>query len=273
MEATLLGTLQYRYLQNKLNNKKMYNKEQLLQTIFFDIETVSGCNYYSDLYNDIECDYLLQDFHKFMGARNSKGFDEFISKRALYKQFAGLYPEFGKIVSISCGVIHGFDTIGNTLTPITIITKRHFNDRNEPEKELLKWFLDLCHKINYGSSKYQYLCGHNIKGFDVPYVIKRLHINGMHTMPAALQIYGKKPWELHHFIDTKDIWKSGGNDGGTSLDIICKCLGIPTPKGGIDGSQVCEYYWEKGEIETIAEYCNRDVEAVINVLVKLCGIK
>jgi predicted PolB exonuclease-like 3'-5' exonuclease len=43
------------------------------------------------------------------------------------------------------------------------------------------------------------------------------------------------------------------------LEHLSLALGIPTPKEGVDGSQVFEFY-RAGRIEEIVAYCKRDVE-------------
>jgi predicted PolB exonuclease-like 3'-5' exonuclease len=43
------------------------------------------------------------------------------------------------------------------------------------------------------------------------------------------------------------------------LEHLALALGIPTPKEGIDGSQVFDFY-KAGKLDEIADYCKRDVE-------------
>jgi predicted PolB exonuclease-like 3'-5' exonuclease len=106
-------------------------------------------------------------------------------------------------------------------------------------------------------------CGHNIKNFDLPFIIKRAMHHGI-AIPNRLKAYGKKPWDLEHFIDLFDAYKYLSFSGKGSLDLICNFLNIPTPKQGIDGSQVQEYH-DEGKDAEILEYCKRDVEATIAV--------
>ena len=43
------------------------------------------------------------------------------------------------------------------------------------------------------------------------------------------------------------------------LEYLALALGIPTPKQGIDGSRVFEFY-QQGRLDEIVKYCQRDVE-------------
>jgi hypothetical protein len=46
-------------------------------------------------------------------------------------------------------------------------------------------------------------------------------------------------------------------------------LGIPSPKEDIDGSKVRSVYYEEGDIDRIAKYCERDVVTVAQVFLRL----
>jgi 3'-5' exonuclease len=60
-----------------------------------------------------------------------------------------------------------------------------------------------------------------------------------------LPSYDTKPWEVKA-IDTKEIWQYGAYTAIGSLDLLCSCLDIPTPKDGeINGGMVHNAYWNK----------------------------
>lgn len=50
---------------------------------------------------------------------------------------------------------------------------------------------------------------------------------------------------------------------------MTRVLGIPSPKDDIDGSQVRNVYYEQNDVERIARYCEKDVIAVAQILLKL----
>jgi hypothetical protein len=58
-------------------------------------------------------------------------------------------------------------------------------------------------------------------------------------------------------LDTLELWKFGDYKHYTSLKLMCKVLGIPSPKGDIDGSQVGHVFYVDKDIDRIVTYCER----------------
>jgi predicted PolB exonuclease-like 3'-5' exonuclease len=126
--------------------------------------------------------------------------------------------------------------------------------------------LERCGKLGF------YLCGHNLKNFDIPMLAKRMVINGL-LPPSILPSYDTKPWEIKA-IDTKEIWQFGSYTSIGSLDLMCTCMNIPSPKEGeITGEKVHDSYWIDGKLKEIAEYCERDVKVLVDVIKKLKELK
>ena len=50
---------------------------------------------------------------------------------------------------------------------------------------------------------------------------------------------------------------------------MCKVLGIPSPKGDIDGSQVGQVYYVDKDIDRIITYCEKDTIAVAQIFLRL----
>ena len=50
---------------------------------------------------------------------------------------------------------------------------------------------------------------------------------------------------------------------------MCKVLGIPSPKGDIDGSQVGRVYYVEKDIDRIVTYCEKDTIAVAQIFLRL----
>lgn len=168
---------------------------------------------------------------------------------------AGIYSEFGKIITISVGVVTG---TGNNRS---IRLKSFFGD---DEHKLLEEFGVMLN--NFCTGKVALLCAHNGKEFDFPYIARRMLINGI-NIPSILDNAGKKPWEIN-LLDTMELWKFGDYKHYTSLDLITTLLNIPTPKDDIDGSMVASVYWNDKDIGRIMEYCEKDVIALIQVFLK-----
>jgi DNA polymerase elongation subunit (family B) len=110
------------------------------------------------------------------------------------------------------------------------------------------------------------LCGHNIKGFDIPFLAKRMVINNIKP-PSIFPKHDTKPWELK-VLDTKDVWSFGNNYGIGSLDLICSVLNVESPKNGdVKGDSVTTNFWSNND-ELIKEYCERDVKSLVDIIKK-----
>jgi len=98
------------------------------------------------------------------------------------------------------------------------------------------------------------LVGHNIVGFDIPFLRKRAIALGIRMPPRASFPRDPKPWDKT-LCDTMAMWAGGTNR--ISMNALCDILGIEG-KDGFDGSQVAGA-WAEGEHDKIAEYCRDDV--------------
>jgi hypothetical protein len=94
-------------------------------------------------------------------------------------------------------------------------------------------------------------------------------INGI-TLPPILDISGKKPWEVNH-LDTLELWKFGDYKAFTSLALLCHVFKIPTPKDDISGADVARVYYEEQALDRIRIYCEKDVVALIQLLLRMRG--
>jgi hypothetical protein len=100
---------------------------------------------------------------------------------------------------------------------------------------------------------------------------KRLLINGK-ALPKGLQVQNLKPWEMP-FIDTSDLWSFGAwQESFVSLELLVTSLGLDTPKDDIKGEEVGQVFWEERDINRIAKYCEKDVFATAQAILKLSNI-
>ncbi len=164
---------------------------------------------------------------------------------------AGIYAEFGKIICISTGVLRNG----------SLWIKSFYGD---DETGLLKDFANMLMKSQ--EKKFLYLCAHNGKEFDYPYLIRRMLIRGI-PVPPILDLSGKKPWEVNH-LDTLELWKFGDYKNYTSLELLATVFGIPTPKDDIEGKDVARVYYVEKDIPRIVTYCQKDVLTIVNLVLK-----
>lgn len=226
---------------------------------------MSGIDLSHILFLDLECvpqQASFYDLDEWLRALREKKaeklsyIDEQLSSAELYENRSGIYAEFGKIICISvwCFAKSDWDSF-------TFRTKS-FSGNNE--SEILKQLFELL-ESHYNKSFHQ-LCGHNIKEFDVPYICRRATVHGL-EIPAILYAAQKKPWEMQH-LDTMEMRKFGDKKTYTSLDLLTRVMGIPSPKTDISGEQVARVYRDDEDLPRITKYCERDVIAVAQLYLK-----
>ena len=132
------------------------------------------------------------------------------------------------------------------------------------ESALLTEFKKLLNE--YFNKPNHLLCAHNGKEFDFPFIARRMLIHGI-ELPEKLNLFGKKPWEVPH-LDTLELWKFGDYKNFTSLKLLTHILGIPSPKEDIDGSQVRNVFYNEKSVDRIVAYCERDVVAIAQIILK-----
>jgi len=230
----------------------MLNQLDLNHLLFLDIETVPEVYNYADL--DDKVKHLWELKMKWQMERDESSAEELFEK-------AGIYAEFGKIICISVGFLV------NSGTPSVKYRTTSFAE--EDEKKLLQEFANLLN--THYNRQDRYLCAHNGKEFDFPYIARRMLINGV-SLPLMLDIAGKKPWEIKH-IDTMELWKFGDYKHYTSLNLLAHLFGIPTPKDDINGADVARVFYEEGDIDRIVTYCEKDTLTVCQLLLKYKGLK
>jgi uncharacterized protein YprB with RNaseH-like and TPR domain len=227
----------------------MIKQVQFEKILFLDIETVPQAYQFEQL--DDKSKALFEAKNRFQ-ISPEKPIEQIFEDRG------GILAEFGKIVCISVGMLHE----GSQGKSIRL--KSYYHDDEETLLQQFKRLLE-----DHYNTPYHVLCGHNSKEFDIPYICRRMLINGI-ALPSALQIAGKKPWEINH-IDTMELWKFGDYKSYTSLSLLCHVMQIPTPKDDISGADVARVYYEEQDLQRIMVYCEKDVVALIQLFLRLQG--
>lgn len=257
------------------------------QCIFLDIETVAGFNSFEEMpeilqerwrnkvdkwvqYSESSKAKILDAvFTEFSQNANDNLFDQNLlfeiykkyqtsSAAVQYRDVAGLYPEYGKIICISVGFIKN-----NELQKLSFVGN---------EFELLSNFSFGINKtFERISSTYSdvWIVGHNVGFFDIPYITKRMNINGM-LVPTFLHQAFQQPWNKK-IIDTATEWRVGNTTGDATLDTICAMLNIESPKQGVvSGSNMTQYYYSSNfDVNEVANYCEKDIDTVYKLFTYL----
>lgn len=219
--------------------------------LFLDIETVACSPSYA----------TLEERLKTQWARKANFFrqrDESLTDEDLFRERAGIYAEFGKVVVIAIGKF-SINESGER-----ILKTRSF--AHHEEAILLNEFRGVLEKMDQSQVRF---CAHNGKEFDYPYLSRRMLVQGI-PLPESLNLSGRKPWDINH-LDTLEMWKFGDYKHYTSLDLLATLFNIPTSKGDMDGSKVNEVYYQQQDLKKIAEYCVGDVVVVAQLFLRLKG--
>lgn len=183
-----------------------------------------------------------------------KRFPEHDDQDEMFVNRAALVAEFSKILVVS----FGWENKGE-------FHKKSFSSVKEARD-----FMDRSFKQNY------WLCGHNIKNFDIPLLAKKCLKIGLKA-PLFAPTTDQKPWELK-VIDTSSYYKFGNSYSLSSIDIISAALNLPTPKDGeVNGKNLHAYYYgigkEADKLTKIKDYCELDVEWVYNFVKYIENLK
>jgi 3'-5' exonuclease len=240
----------------------MYTVEELKQMIFIDIETTTQTETLQELLDkNPNLEAFWQERFVQLKEQNRTELDEVTDIHEMYPRMGGLYPEWGKIVCISIGQIKFEDGVA-----VGFNAKSFSGD---DEAALLDEFMRTAGGImrKYPSMKW---VGHYVKGFDIPYIVKRAVINRVAVI-REFQVQKLKPWETC-LLDTKEIWSFGSYGAGSSarLGHLSELLDIPTPKDDMAGYQVNRFYWQ-GRLPEIVTYCEKDIKACANIMLRLGG--
>lgn len=221
--------------------------------LFLDIETASQRENFTELDDRSQA---LWDIHTH--TRREIKDPENDTSETVYSR-AAIYAEFGKIICVSCGYLTG------SAEDRKLCVKSFCC---EEEHDLLNQLYELLQR--WGSKQEHYLCAHNGKEFDFPYISRRMLINGI-PLPEILNHYGKKPWEVPH-LDTLELWKFGDRKNYTTLNLLAHVFKVPSPKSDIDGSKIYEVYYKEKNLPRIVDYCEKDVVTLTQVYLRMHGL-
>ena len=224
----------------------------LEKLLFIDIETVGVQPDWESLKkSNLELSFVFENYIDWFQKRFPEDADKPVGQ--MFVNRAALVPEFARIACVSVAFV---TEKGET-------KMQSFSNKNE--KDLLQDVQKLLRRI--GELGF-FLCGHNVKGFDIPMLAKRMIMNGL-LPPKILPGHDTKPWEIKA-LDTKELWQYGGYGSIASLELMCVCMGVESSKNmEVTGNKVHEAYWINKDIKSIVEYCEKDVLVLIEVIKKI----
>lgn len=194
------------------------------------------------LYLDIETLPASEESHqklKFLYNKSKKKETEDFEEFLLHTTFDGA---FGRILCIG----YAFDD-----EPTQVLYE------GGDERKMLEKFWQMAREADL-------FIGHNVIDFDMRFIYQRSIIKGVRpSKELSFARYRSSP-----MYDTMREWAKWSFGPSIGLERLALAMDIPTPKKGIDGSQVFNFY-KKGKVKEILDYCQRDVETTRAVYKKM----
>jgi predicted PolB exonuclease-like 3'-5' exonuclease len=134
----------------------------------------------------------------------------------------------------------------------TIQEETHI-DRNE--ESLLRSFWSSIRRTDV-------FIGHNVFGFDMPFIRQRSWILGVRPSRRV----DLRRFYTADIVDSMQLWSNWGATKFVSLDALGAVLGVGVKTG--HGDQVAGW-WAKDELDRIASYCRDDVRLSYRVFCRL----
>ncbi len=230
----------------------MFMQQIAIENLFLiDIETVSEKEHFH---------FLDDEWKDLWKEKNIKNLPLNTSAEEYYPMRAAILAEFAKIVCISFGY---FKKENNEWQ------LRIKSVCSENESDILSQFIATLKQLHSNNQQWIFT-GHNIKEFDVPFLCRRMLVNGI-SIPPYIDFQNMKPWETP-VLDTLHLWRFGDYKHYTSLKLLAAALGVPSPKDDIDGSMVGDVFWKEKNLKRISDYCQKDVVTVANVMLRFKGL-
>ena len=171
----------------------------------------------------------------------------------------------GRILSIALhvGPIPGLDFSGVEQQQREYVFGIDADGNEQDEKKALLEFVALMRDFDPDTDE---LVGHNIIGFDLPFIFQRCLVHGISVRPFV----NLGEFNVRGVFDTMHHWWLGAKRH-VSLDDIAWALGIESSKTAeVEGSKVFDLY-QAGKLELIREYNLNDVRVTRKVYERMVG--
>jgi predicted PolB exonuclease-like 3'-5' exonuclease len=215
-----------------------------LNTLTFDIETIPQQETLSDI-QQLELEKQLEKTY----SRNPDWDDK--EKEKFKRLIMATNPFYGEIICIGMHM-----TTGNMFDSKALIGEEfHILERFW---KVLADFKGLFISFN----------GMN---FDIPFILKRSM--KYQIIPTNNDFLNLRRFSTHPHFDTKLVIGDWDKYATGTLRLVCNHLGIQSPKEGEVKAENVENEFKMGNIQDIADYCLKDVEATYAVYEKLSGFQ
>jgi predicted PolB exonuclease-like 3'-5' exonuclease len=217
----------------------------MAKKLYFDIETIPAGEEWGEKLGYLHERYLKKQKDRGRAEEDINSYEEFLDE-------TGFDGAFGRIICIA----YALDD-----EPLQVLSG--------DEKKMLEDFWNISANIDM-------FVGHNVRDFDLPFILQRSTILGVKPTWQLYEDPGVPKYKVNKFLDmaryrscpifdTQWEWSRWVDKyKNKTLEHIALAMGIPTPKEGIDGSEVYNFY-KAGKIKEICDYCIRDVDTTRRV--------
>lgn len=161
-----------------------------------------------------------------------------------------LSGSLGKLLCIGLAI----DNSGKAEKPCVCGQDKDTKKLHLDEAKTLAQFWNHLERINFNADEDQ-IIGHNILGFDLPFLYHRSMICGVRP---SKKLIAEKYWESPVY-DTMLKWQMGKFREFVGLEELALAFGLNCPKNGaVNGENLLDAYLD-GKHEEIREYCLKDV--------------
>jgi len=239
-----------------------YREHQLSDPILpkaftFDIETLTLPDFRERVGPQLERQLRLGNMRL---EQQQRYLDDIAAEEERCYSLGSLSATSGRILSIAVhvGSIPGFEFDGLEQPQAEYVFGIDADGNEEPEKKALTNFLTFMKSFD---PEIDELVGHNIVGFDLPFIFQRCLVHCISARPFV----NLADYNVRGVFDTMRQWWLGDRRSRVSLDDIAWALGIESSKtADVEGSEVFDLY-QQGRLGEIREYNLNDVRVTTKI--------
>ncbi len=237
--------------------REYQNAEPVLPRAFtLDIETLALPGYRDRVGPKLEKDLRLGYMRL---EQQQRYLEDIAAEEERVYQLGSLNSTSGRVLSIAAhvGSIPGFEIEGLAQAQSEYVFGIDPAGNEQEEAQALSDFLNLMSDFDAEGDE---IVGHNIVGFDLPFIFQRCLANNI----AAKPFVNLSEYNVRGVFDTMRGWWLGGRQR-VGLDDVAWALGFESSKTSeVEGSKVFELY-QAGKLAEIREYNLNDVRVTRKV--------
>ena len=249
-DRTQFVVAEYRQISVEQYREQLQTDPILPRAFTFDIETLTLPDFRERVGPQLERQLRLGNMRL---EQQQRYLDDIAAEEERCYSLGSLSATSGRVLSIAVhvGGIPGLEFEGMEQPDVEHVFGIDADGFEEPERRALTGFLELMKDFDFESDE---LVGHNVLGFDLPFIFQRCLVNELKARPFV----NLNEYNVRGVFDTMHRWWLGAKRH-VSLDDIAWALGIESSKTSeVEGSKVFDLY-QAGKLDLIREYNLNDV--------------